>query len=149
MTMKPEIVEYLRSIGMGDLLVAQATAIHDQYIAITGKAIQDALVSEYVTEDGQRQYSTLFFFNDTDIYEAGNFLSDTPTMWIARLTRNLAYLGLTPKEYDFATASPASRLNLQCRWMQGTSFVLKVQTSGDNCKQLLEMVRKYLMPNVV
>lgn len=147
--MNQSIVEYFKSIGMGKVLIDRASAIHDQYVAITEGTVQDALVSEYVTEDGQRQYSTVLFFTSTDVYEVENFLSDTPTMWLAKLTNNLASLGLTPKEYDFTTASPASRLNLNCRWIQGTSFVLHVQASGNNCKQLLEVVRKYLMPNVV
>lgn len=147
--MNQSIVEYLESIGMGQLLINKAAALHDQFVSISEGTLQDALVSEYVTEDGQREYLGLVFFNSTYVYEVEHFLADAPTMWIAKLTNNLSAVGLTPnKEYDFITASPASRLNLNCGWRQGTTFVLNIKTSGHNCDKLLYVVRKYLMPNV-
>ncbi len=150
--MKQNIIEYLKSIGMGLVLIDRANTLHDQFVAITGitrESVLDAFVSEYVTEDGQRQYSKLLFFTDTEVCEIENFLSDTPIIWIAKITNNLGYVGLTPKEYDFAEESPASRLKLDCSWIQGTSFTFGIQASGNNCKPLLELVRKYLLPNVV
>ncbi len=146
--MNQSIVEYFESIGMGKVLSDRASTFHDQFAAVTDGVIQDALVSEYVTEDGQRQYLSLIFFTSTHVYEVENFLSDTPNLWIARLTDNLLFMGFTPKDYDFITTSPASRLNFECRWKQGSPFVLDVKASGNNCKQMLVVARKYILPNV-
>ena len=75
-------------------------------------------------------------------------MSESPKIWIAKLAGNIGCFGLTHKDYDFHDAKPASRLNLECIWQRGTRFVLDVKTSGDNCSHLLEILNKYLKPNL-
>ncbi len=150
--MKQNITEYLGSIGMGEVLIEKVKTFHDQYIAIMEileDSVLSAFVSEYVNEDGQRQYTTLLFFTETQVCEIENFLSDAPTIWLSLITDNLNFVGFSPKEYDFVEDSPASRLNIETRWKHGTSFILNLQASGNNCKQLLEVTRRYLLPNVL
>ena len=148
--MDQSIVDYFEIDRHGKDFDREASAFHDRFTAVAEGVVQDALASEYVTEDGQRQYSSVLFFTSTHVYEVEKFLSETPVMWIAKLS-NITYLGLTPKEYDFTTPSPASRLNFKCAWWGGGlgSMILDLQTSGNNCEQLLKVVRTYIMPNVV
>jgi hypothetical protein len=147
--MDKKLNEYFESIGMGNVLISRISEFHDQFVAIAEEAIEDAFVSEYITEDGQRQYSSVLFFTKTYVYEIESFLSDTTNLWITKLTKNLACVGFTPKDYDFNKESPASRLNLKTHWMHGSKFMLDIKASGNNCKHLLELARKYFIPNIV
>lgn len=146
--MDKNFTDYYTSIGMGSVLIEKMSTIHDQFIHIVDDPPQDVVVSEYVTKDGQRQYIGAFFFSNEFVYEVENLMSESPKIWIAKLTGNIGSFGLTPKDYDFHDAKPASRLNLECIWQRGTHFVLDVKTSGDNCSHLLEIINKYLKPNL-
>lgn len=144
--MNHEIISYLESIGMGQKLIGKVNSFYDYFNKINDEGIQDAVISEYVTEDGQRQYMHIYFFSENHVFEVSNFLSDEFKMWISKISGNIAHLGFTCKEFDFVAPTPASRLNFNTRWKNGTNFVLDISTTGDNCMHLLNMVRKYINP---
>lgn len=147
--MDSKFSDYYKSLGMGKLLIKKMSALHDQINSIMGDQPQDVVISEYVTEDGERQYTTVLLFTNKFVYEIENFISDSPKIWIAKLVKNIAYIALTPKDYNLMNVTKASRLNLECRWPQGLNFILDIKTSGDNCKHLLEILNKYIKPNLV
>lgn len=140
--------DYYKSLGMGPVLIEKMSAIQDQFMHIVDDPPQDVVVSEYVTDDGQRQYLGAFFFSNKFVYEVENLMSEQPKLWIAKLADNIGSLGLTPRDYDFHEAKPASRLNLECQWHRGTSFELNIKTSGENCSHLLQIITKYLKPSL-
>ena len=146
--MNQKIVKYLDAINMGSKLISKVRSLHNNFISIYGETILDAVVSEYINEDGQRQYASVYFFSEHHIYEATNFLTDECKIWIARLTGNVGSVGFTSKEFDFKIPTPSSRLSLDVRWAHGSDFFIDIQASGDNCSHLLEITRSYFNKNI-
>ena len=144
-----DLAEYLRSIGMGELLVGRVSALQHQFMEIANEPIEDVVVSEYVTENGQREYEGVVFFSPSFAYEVSKLMSDLPKMWIATLTKNIAYIELIPKDYDFHEITPASRLSFRCNWQQGSPFELAIKASSSNCPHLLRIIKQYIQPNLV
>jgi hypothetical protein len=146
--MDDQFTLYLQSLGMGSVFIESIYRFYNCFLQIADEQATDLFVSEYVNDDGQRQFMGVCFFSDNFVYEVEDFVSDTPKMWIAKLTNNIAFIGLHAKNYDFKNATLASRLILDSSWLQGTTFGLTGKASGDNCTHLLEIVRKYLKPNL-
>ncbi|MCK4814490.1 hypothetical protein KA005_01865 [bacterium] len=146
--MDQKFTDYYTSLGMGSVLIEKISTIHDQFMHIVDDPPQDVVVSEYVTEDRQRQYMKACFFSDSFVYEVEDWMSESYKIWIANLAGNIGCFCLTPRDYDFHAANPASRLNLECYWKSGSNFMLDIKTSWDNCTHLVAIVNKYLKPNL-
>ena len=146
--MNNKFTDYYKSIGMGDTLVEKVLELLKYFQQIAVEEIKDTLLSEYVADDGQREYIRVFFFSENYVYEVENPFSPSPKMWIAKLESNIGFLGLTPRDFDFINPTASSRLNFQTCWPHGTEFILEMKTSGDNCMHLLNIVNKYLKPNI-
>ena len=146
--MDSKFKKYYTSVGMGETLNKKMSAFHDQLKSIGCDTLQDVVISEYITDNGERQYINAIFFTTDFVYEIERFLSDSPTIWIAKLIGNVGSYGLTPKDYNFTDITQASRLNLHCIWTQGLKFELLIKTSKENCNHLLKLVNKYFKPNL-
>lgn len=142
--MNQEITNYLKSLGMGEILIEKIGTYYNNFYRIYGETMDDAVISEYINEDGQRQYESLFFFSENHVFEVSNFLLAESKMWISCLNGNISYLGFTHKDFDYIAPTASSRLNVDTKWKQGTSFILNIKASGNNCLHLLNIVQKYM-----
>ena len=127
--MDDKFKDYYKSLGMGDLLIAKMSSFHNQFNILMNEQPTDVMVSEYVTEDGQRQYTTATMFTDDYIFEIEKFISDSPKIWVAKIRNNVAHVGMTAKDYDYSEPTPASRLIVECRWLQDSNFILDIKAS--------------------
>jgi len=146
--MDKKFSDYYESLGMGKLLIEKMSSFHNQFNILMNGQPSDVMVSEYVTEDGQKQYTTASMFTDDYVFEIEKFISDSPKIWVAKLHNNIAHIGMTAKEYDYSEPTAASRLIVECRWIKDANFILDIKASGDNCRHLQEKNKKYIKNNI-
>ena len=74
--MKNEFVDYLNEVGITDLFQDKAKEAYLFYEKLYPDAILDLFVSEYIDEEGKRQYENLWFFTSSIFMEAKQFLAE-------------------------------------------------------------------------
>lgn len=140
-------VKYLEELGMGETLIKHVSKIEEQYEKSCEEPVLDLIVSEYITEAGAREYIRLVFFTANYVLETDKFITDTPTMWIAKYPKQIAFIKFEPKDYDFKDATSASRLNFDCKWSK-FDFILELKATSKNCDHLHKIVNMYIMRNL-
>lgn len=131
---------------MGSVFIKRISDYHDKFVHLIGSKPDDIFVAEYPTEKGQRQYTGVIFFYKNWVGEVENLTADDPNMWIAPLNKNIQYIGLIPKNFDFKVATSESRLNFNCKWRYG-DFIFDYNASGHNCLHISELLKKHIFPN--
>jgi hypothetical protein len=144
--MHDNIKEYCKSVGLGDTLTGQVESLlRECQSLVPNHSIQDAFIGEYTTSDGSRVYDNLHFFTDRLVFEIENFVS-RPTIWIQEYGR--MNIRIEKHDFDFTRANPSSRLAVTVDWTDNSDFALNPKATGDNCLQLIRILRKYVLPYV-
>jgi hypothetical protein len=143
--MKDEFIAYLGSIGMSTVLVERAQSIYDFYGRICREDITDIFVSEFIKQDGDREYQSLWFFSQGYAMEAKEF-SGKDAFDMARIDPLVIYWIVEKQDYDFQAASDKSRLHIRVtlQSMQGCDF----KASKNNCDYLKGLFLKYFAPRL-
>lgn len=144
MALPPAFTRYLRTVGMTKPLIDRAAVIYDFYRQIVKGPIPGICVSEYITDENQRNYESLWFFTPRLAMEAKSFLTGddfdlTPLQRIVRIQYR-------KEEYDFKKATERSRLHVSCQDDAAISYNLKA--SGINCDHLKDISTRFLLPNL-
>ncbi len=143
--MKSEFVDYLNEIGITDLFQDKAKGIYSFYEKLYPDSIQDIYVSEYIDEEGKRQYENLWFFTSTTFMEAKQFLTED-NFDAAPYVKKFKHWTIEKKNYDFGDSTDISRMKLRVAFATGLGAELKA--SGKNCYYLKEIFLKYIKPNL-
>jgi hypothetical protein len=136
--MNQPFLDYLSSVGMASPLVARVAALEHECKLLTPEEITHYFVSEVIQQDATRQYLTLCFFTNHYVFELENFVSQ-PRLWIAKLD-HVENCECEAMDFDFASARESSRLNAVLRWA-GLGYTLDLKASGQNCMQLVRVVK--------
>src|SRR4051794_10673530 len=102
---------YLRDLGMRNALVERVTTFYHAYRALVTDPVTDIFVSEYVDDEGTRQYENLWLFWEKYVAEALSFVNQERSD-LMTLVENVGWIGLTRREFDLHTATPASRFTV-------------------------------------
>lgn len=147
--MKDEFVDYLGSIGVTTTAIKRITAIHNFYKLVCPEVITGIFVTDYIDEEGRREYENLWFFSDSLVMEAKGFLTgdDFDT---ASVRENVKYWQVKKQDYDFHQATAASRISIHLRLESGglSAITVDLKASGNNCDYLRELHLKYFIPNM-
>ena len=143
--MKSEFVDYLNEIGVTALFQDKANEIYSFYDKLYPDSIQDIFVSEYIDEEGKRQYENLWFFTSTIFMEAKQFLTED-NFDAAPYIKKFKHWTIEKKDYDFEDSTDNSRMKLYVTFATGITGQLKA--SGKNCHYLKEIFLKYIKPNL-
>lgn len=138
---------YLESIGIGELFTKRVEDIYLFYSEILKKMndeIRDIFITEYIKQDGSRQYDSLWFFSDKYFMEAKMFSSKDDFDFMPYAC-SLTYLRIEKQDYDFKKATEQSRLIVEYEIPYNKEGVLKA--SKGNCDKLREITIKYFIPN--
>jgi hypothetical protein len=144
--MKAEFVDYLKAIGMTEPLIERVDSVHSFYETLLHDEVTDIFVSEYVTEDGIRQYESLWFFSAEYVLEAKQFIKQDD-FDITPIRGLIKYWKVEKKEYDFREATTASRCTVIFTTEPGTSATFKA--SGMNCDKIRDIALRLMIPNLV
>lgn len=142
--MKSEFLAYLKSIDIGDPLTERIKNIYDFYTDICSIEIKDIFVSEYIKEDGSREYESLWFFSDDYAMEAKQFIIQEK-FDSAIIKNKINRWDLIKLEFDCKKANNNSRIMLQINFypIEGS-----LKASKENCEHLLNIFKKYVLTNM-
>ena len=144
--MKEQFTEYLKSIGMSDVLIRRVETIHEFYRNIHPEEITGIFVTDFIKGDGNKEYESLWFFSKTHIMEAKLFISKDE-FDMTPIQKKVTYWKIEKQDYDFVKATEKSRVNLQISFRNPIHGTLKA--SKENCDFFKDVFLKHIMPNVI
>jgi hypothetical protein len=141
----PEFVAYLASVGIVDALRQRVESIYDFYRQICPEEVSGLFVTEYIKEDGTREYESLWFFSAGFVMEAKGFVTNDD-FDMASLRGRVVHWQIQKSEYDFRNATERSRLHLEFALGDGVGGTLR--SSKENCDRLRDVLRRYIVANM-
>ena len=143
--MKEEFIEYLKSIGIAVALFKKIDAIYELYKELYPDEIMDIFITDYIKEDGSREYENLWFFSEKTCMEAKQFITKED-FDIIRIKKRVNIWNIRKHNYDFKKAIDTSRLFLRVNFDIDVDGELKA--AKNNCDNLRKIILKYIVPNL-
>jgi len=144
--MKEKFKIYLESIDVTKPIRDKVEKIYEFYLKICPEEINDVFISDYIKEDGTREFDNMWFFSNSYTMEAKQFLSKADDFDMTPIKGRIHYLNIQKRDYDFKIATHISRLYLRFGLDTGISGDLKA--SRKNCDFLRDTFSKYILPNL-
>lgn len=142
--MKDEFFDYLKLLGMSEVITNRVDKILTIYNRIFEIDVEDIFISEYIKEDKERVFENLWLFNPQFAMEAKNFVN-VDDFDLTTMKNSVAYWQIKKQNYDFKEPNEKSRLSLLLRFLEDISGDLKA--SKENCTKLMYIFQKYIKPN--
>jgi hypothetical protein len=143
---KAEFEEYLKAVGMGDVLLERVAHLERSIGVVCPEEIKHIFVADYLQEDGIRGYEHLFFFSTNYAIQASNFVNRNE-FDIDRIGKSIVNLKLDTKDFDFQV--PTDKARLSVRYLTVGHLQAHLKASGENCAHLVTIIRDCLVPNFV
>ncbi len=143
--MKKEFEDYLKSIGITtEVLLRRVESIYQFYLGVCPEEIKDIFITDYIKDDGTREYESLWLFSDSYWIEAKQFIvkDNFDMIPIKRIER----WEIKKEEYDFKKATEKSRLFLRVNI--NSLLLSEFKASKENCDFLKEIFLKYVKPKI-
>jgi len=146
--MKEKFRSYLNSVGLSsETIMNNVERVYQYASKLCPEEINDIFVSDFIKENGSREYESLWFLSNNYIMEARNFRNDREyDIDIARYKEWISYYRTNIKDYDLVRASSESRVSLECINSDQTTFVLRA--SRENCDKLVSVIEDHLKKNI-
>ena len=146
-----KFIPYLKSVDIVTRpLIKRIESVYTLCSDMCPDELKDIFVTDYIKEDGTREYENLWFFSESYCLEAKKFMTIIE-LDIAPLKNNVAYWTVRTQDFDFKKASTKSRLNLKFRF--GGAGISDIdayfKASGKNCESLQSVINKYVKPNLI
>lgn len=143
--MKEEFIKYLESIGITKALRERIETTYEFYQEICPDEITGIFITDYIKEDGSREYENLWFFSEKNCMEAKQFITKDD-FDITPIKKRVYYWTIQKQDYDFKKATKKSRVHLKFDLDTGIVGVLKA--AKENCDYLREIILKYVVLNL-
>ena len=143
--MEEKFINYLKSIGITETLHEKIEEIYKFYKDICPDEITDIFVTEYVKEDGSREYQNLWFFSPKYCMEAKLFVTQDD-FDIAPIGNRIERWGIKKQDYDFKKVTEKSRFYLN--FITDSNTRAAFQASKKNCDYLKNIFLQYVLPNL-
>lgn len=141
--MKSQFTNYLSAIGMGRTFIRRVSELEKRIALILPEEITRVFVSEYIDQEDQRQFQSVFFLTPSYVAEASNFVAEE-SFEVDLIRQSIVNIEVNYKDYDFRSAAHASRLTL----LYTTGFLsANLKASRENCDYLLSLLRDCIVPN--
>jgi hypothetical protein len=138
--------DYLISIGFQTPLIEWAHEVIEFCQLVLSESMSqgefDIFVSEHVDGGGRRTYESLWIFTPRFCLDAGN-LSASPRFRYFVLRYSTSW-ELNRNKFDGKATTADSRMTVQ---IEGSGDDLMLRASGDNCMKLLDVFKRYIVPN--
>src|ERR1035437_1103 len=128
--MNKEFTDYLEKIGMSNPLIRRVEEIYNFYHDFVTEEITNIFVTDFIKEDGNREYDSLWLFSKNYAMEAKAFIS-RDDFDMTPLNKQLTYWSIEKQEYDFKTATAKSRIHIEITFATHTNGILNA--SKENC----------------
>ena len=142
-------LKYLESIDIKtEELINKFTTVHDYCQKVCPYEFEDLFIDEYINEDGIRVYESISFFSREYVVAALLF-SKQNELIIGKLGTHRFELKFKSKDYNFTKATGQSRLSLERRDPSTRAIVGWFKASKENCDTLMNILKKYVLPNML
>lgn len=150
--MKHDFLNYLTSLPMPKTYVNRTTVVLDQIERLFTFETEDLFVTDYIKDDGERVFESLWLFNRNLVVEAKDFLNKED-FDLTPIKSAVGYLCVKSSGFDFVKATNKSRLNIKFNFcleggMGFTGISAQMRASGENCLKLLGVLQTYVKPNL-
>lgn len=144
--MKEEFMDYLASIGVPEALWQRVREMYHFYRDICAQEIGDIFVTDYINEEGSREFENLWFFSDKHHFmEAKGFVTRDDFDCVPMKNR-IFYWEVKKQDYDFHRATDKSRLYLSFELHPPVTCEFKA--AKGNCDYLRDIFLKYVVANL-
>jgi hypothetical protein len=138
--------DYLNSIGLAESLKNRVAIVLEDYKQICDQTINDIFVSEFIKEDGTREYESIWLFSNAYTMEAKKFINED-NFDVTAIAKCIDYYQIRKKEYRFGKPSDQSRLIID--FITEHEIKGSLKASKTNCTNLWNIFLKYIKPNIV
>ncbi len=143
--MNARLIEYISALGGPDALQARVTDLVNAYEALLEEDIGAWFVSEYVDDQEQRTFESLWLFTETYIMEAQLLGADEDHFDFVPFKARIRQLVVAKRAFDFGEPTAASRMTVEA-WLEDRRYTV-MRATGDNCAALFEILQTVLLPN--
>lgn len=143
--MKKEFIKYLESIDITKTLGKRIETIYGFYREICPDEITDIFISDYIKDDGSREYESACFFSKRYCMEAKQFVAKD-NFDITPIQKRVVYWTIQKQDYDFEKATEKSRLHLDVKF--DTEIRGEFKAAKQNCDYLRDIIVKHVMANL-
>jgi len=146
--MNDEFNQYLDLIELSSATIKERVELVYRYASkLCPEEIETIFVSDYIKEDGSREYESLFFFSKSFVMEIRDFRSSAEQdIDLAHCGGWISYFRVYLKEYDLVKATHNSRMKLDCFNNDTISFSFKA--ARNNCATLNSILEKYIKKDI-
>lgn len=144
--MKTEFRDYLKRIGATEPVINTVENIYKNCAEICPEEIKDIFISEYVGEEGQRIYENAWFISEKYLMEAKNF-TNSENFDLVSFSKKINRIKINKRDYELKNANTKSRIELS--GIISVLITLEMKASKENCDQLMKIIKKYFVPNIV
>ena len=143
--MKEKFIKYLDCISMANAFRNKIETIYKLCKELCAEEITDIFITDYIKEDGSREYENLWFFSEKHCMEAKQFRT-IDDFDIIPIKKRVTYWNIQKNNYDFKNATEKSRLFLRVNFEFGMGGDFKA--AKENCDYLKKIILKYIMKNM-
>lgn len=150
MSFPAPITEYLVAVEASGVANARIRILLDllEDLLSPEEAVTRVLISEYVDANGLRIYEGAWFFTDSHVFEAREFLSSNVDIDCISFRDNIVYFRLQKSDYDPPNAAtPLSRMSTSLTFQ--SNLTADIKASGRNCEYLYKILQEIVVPNRV
>ena len=140
--MEEKMRTYLEEIGIGKSIKKRVWEIYKFYKDICPEEITRIFVTEYISEEGEKIYENLSLFSDNYCMEARDFINNDD--FEMGLLEEMTYWNIKKNDYDFKTATEASRLYIEL--VLSGDIYYKFKASKNNCDYLKKLFIDFFLP---
>lgn len=139
--MERKYKDYLASIGIYGGIVERIENIMEQYrVIFPDKEVKDIFVTDYFSEDGNRNYESLWLFYDDVVCEAKNFIT-LDNFDCAKYSKDhLSLWRIEKKDFNLVEYNDNSRISLNANF--GIDFEWEMKAARNNCIKLVQIIRE-------
>ncbi len=143
--MKKEFIKYLESIDITNTLRKRIETIYEFFGEICSDTITDIFISDYIKDDGSREYENACFFSSKYWMEAKQF-TVKDNFDITPVRKRVFYWTIEKRDYDFKKATEESRIILHVHF--DTTIMAEIKAAKNNCDYLKDIIVKHVMANL-
>ena len=121
----------------------------NQFIEVISKFYPDDILDIFISQKTNGlDFNYLVLISGNHLIYVINIF-EKPEFHIVPLLKAITYLKISPEMFDFEYASDISILKVSISIAGGELYLEPLVARGTNCEKLLEITKKYLLPNVV
>src|SRR3712207_1781977 len=140
--MNEKLADYLSALGAPEALRTRVTDLLDTYEAVLEEEVGAWFVSEYVDDQEQRTFESLWLFTQAFAMEAQLLGADEDHFDFVPLRTGIRQIIVEKRAFNFDDVRPASRMTVET-WFEDRRYGV-MRASGENCVALLEVLKTVL-----